>query len=65
MLDLSLHSRFDRRMRLILTATIATIAMTAGCMRAPARSVDPNSCGCTVQQQGPNANGAYYPYSGR
>jgi hypothetical protein len=66
-LDLSRHSGFDLRMRLLLAATIATIVMTAGCMRTPARPVDPNACGCTLQQQqqAPNANGAYYPYSGQ
>lgn len=65
MLDLSSRKRFDSRMRLLLAAAIATIAITAGCVRAPAQPVDPNSCNCTLRQQDPNANGAYYPYSGK
>lgn len=65
LLDLSACSGFDPGMRLLLAVAITTIAMTAGCMRAPARPVDPNGCGCTVQQQNQNGGGAYYPYSGR
>ncbi|MBK9261528.1 MAG: hypothetical protein IPM54_17195 [Polyangiaceae bacterium] len=52
-------------MRRFLAVAIATIAMTAGCMRAPARPVDPNACGCAARQPDPNASTASYPYSGR
>jgi hypothetical protein len=62
MLDLSSRKGFDSPMRILLAAAIATIAMTIGCVRAPAQPLDP-SCNCTLRQQNPN--GAYYPYSGR
>ena len=64
MLDLSSRKGFDSSMRVLLAAVIASVAITAGCVRAPAQRVDPNSCNCTLRQQDPNG-GAYYPYSGR